>query len=177
MNYSIYLRELYLSDAKISFNWRNNPIIWKYTGFKPDKIITEKIELEWLRNALKKPNDHRFAICLKKNSQYIGNVQLTNVQSNTAEFHLFIGDPSFWGMGIGKQATSLMLNFGFTYLELHSINLEVHKENYAAKALYKKIGFSENGMNNDFLKMILHKDQVSAFQDKTIPTQFPSVPQ
>ena len=160
MNYSIYLRELYLSDAKTSFNWRNNPIIWKYTGFNSGKKITEKMELEWLKSALKKPNDHRFAICLKSNSQYIGNVQLTNVMSNTAEFHLFIGDPSFWGKGIGKQASILMLDFGFTHLDLDSVILEVHKENYSARTVYKKIGFSEIGSNDDFLKMIIRKDEM-----------------
>lgn len=168
MNYSIYLRELYLSDAKTSFNWRNNPIIWKYTGFSPDKIISEKMELDWLKKALAKPNDHRFAICLKSSSQYIGNVQLTNVNSNTADFHLFIGEPSFWGKGIGKEASILMLNFGFTHLDLDSIILEVHKENYPAQSIYKKIGFSENGMNNDFLKMIIRKDDLPISQDKMI---------
>ncbi len=166
MNYSIYLRELYLSDAKISYQWRNNPEIWKFTGFKPDKIISEKMELEWLKNALAKSNDHRFAICLKNNSQYIGNVQLTNVLSNGADFHLFIGEPSYWGMGIGKQATALMLIFGFTHLELNLINLEVHKEHLAAQSVYKKIGFLENGINSDFLKMSIKKNQLSIFQDE-----------
>jgi RimJ/RimL family protein N-acetyltransferase len=165
MNDSIYLRELYLSDAKTSFNWRNNPIIWKYTTFNSGKKITEKMELEWLKSALKKPNDHRFAICLKSNSQYIGNVQLTKVMSNTAEFHLFIGDPSFWGKGIGKQASILMLDFGFTHLDLDSIILEVHKENYAAQSVYKKIGFSEIGSNHDFSKMIIRKDEMSVFEN------------
>jgi diamine N-acetyltransferase len=164
MNYSIYLRELYLSDAKTSFNWRNNPIIWKYTGFNSGKKITEKMELEWLKNVLKKPNDHRFAICLKSNSQYIGNVQLTNLMSNTAEFHLFIGEPAFWGKGIGKQASILMLDFGFTHLNLDSIILQVHKENYNAQSVYKKIGFSENGINQDFLKMIIRKEEMSVFK-------------
>ncbi|WP_395803606.1 GNAT family N-acetyltransferase [Daejeonella sp.] len=165
MNYSIYLRELYLSDAKISFNWRNDPIVWKYTGFKPDKFISHEMELEWLKNTLEKPNDYRFAICLKKNSQYIGIIQLTNAISSTAELHLFIGEPSFWGMGIGKQATALMVNFGFTHLDLNSIILEVHKENYAAQSVYKKIGFLENGTNNDFLKMCIKKDQMANFKD------------
>jgi RimJ/RimL family protein N-acetyltransferase len=167
MSYSIYLRELYLSDAKTSFHWRNNPIIWKYTCFNSGKKITEKMELEWLKNALKKPDDHRFAICLKSNSQYIGNVQLINVNSNTAEFHLFIGEPSFWGKGIGKHASILMLNFGFTHLNLDSIILEVHKENHNAQSVYKKIGFSENGINKDFLKMILRKDEMPNYQENT----------
>ena len=68
-------------------------------------------------------------------------------------------------MGIGKQATALMVNFGFTHLDLNSIILEVHKENYAAQSVYKKIGFLENGTNNDFLKMCIKKDQMANFKD------------
>lgn len=167
MNHSVYLRELYLSDAKISYKWRNNPLVWKYTGSRPSRIINEKIETDWLKNALKKPQDFRFAICLKENSQYIGNVQLINVNSNAADFHIFIGEPSFWGKGIGKEATILMLNFGFTHLDLNSINLEVHKENLAAYSVYKKIGFEENGIKNDFLKMTIEKDKMLVFCLKT----------
>jgi diamine N-acetyltransferase len=170
MNNLIYLRELFLSDAKVSFNWRNNPLVWEFTGNKPDKIITEKIELDWLASALQKTNDHRFAICLKKNSQYIGNVQLTNVQLDTAEFHLFIGEPSFWGMGIGTQATVLALNFGFNHLHLNSIILEVHKDNLAAQTVYKKVGFTENKITNDFLKMIFEKNQMPILYEKRFTT-------
>lgn len=166
MNSSIYLRELLLSDAKTSFKWRNNPIIWKYTGYKPDKIITEEMEVNWLKEKLSNKKDHRFAICLKKNSQYIGNVQLINLHDNTAEFHLFIGEPAFWGMGIGKQATLLMLNFGFSHLNLDSIFLEVHHENLAAQSVYKQTGFSVEGRNHDFLKMIFTKDQLKSSNNK-----------
>lgn len=165
MKFSIYLRELYLSDAKISYKWRNNPEIWKYTGSKSDKTISHEMELDWLKNALSKPNDHRFAICLKKNSQYIGNIQLINAISNTAELHIFIGEPLFWGKGYAKEATMLILNLGFNYLQLNLIILEVHKENYAAQSVYKKIGFLENGMNHDFLKMFIKKDQMAIFQE------------
>lgn len=167
MNSSIYLRELFLSDAKISFIWRNNPLIWKYTGYKPDKIITEEMELDWLKKKLSNEKDHRFAICLKKNSQYIGNVQLINLHDNTAEFHLFIGEPAFWGMGIGKEATSLMLNFGFSHLNLDSISLEVHPENISALSVYKRIGFTENGLHNEYLKMIIKKDQLNLIDNKS----------
>jgi diamine N-acetyltransferase len=161
MNYSIYLRELNLIDAQISYKWRNNPMIWKYTAFRSDTPITYEMEVGWLKNALLKSNDHRFAICLKSNSQYIGNVQLLNVDSNTANFHLFIGEPSFWGMGIGKEACVLMLKFGFLQLELNSISLEVHEEHHVAQSIYKKIGFKDEGIKQGaFKEMSISKDQM-----------------
>jgi len=164
MNYSVYLRSLKLADAKTSYQWRNNPLIWQFTRFKPTKQITESMETEWLKKALSNTNEYRFAICLKSNSQYLGNVQLIDVKSKNAEFHLFIGEPSFWGMGIGKEATALILNYGFTYLGLDFIRLQVHKENYAAQSIYRKMGFTVNGLENDFIEMIIQKVDKPEFQ-------------
>jgi len=164
MTYSVYLRNLKLSDAKTSYKWRNNPLIWQFTRFKPTKQITEAMETEWLKKALSNTNEYRFAICLKSNSQYLGNVQLIDVKSRNAEFHLFIGEPSFWGMGLGKEATALILNYGFTYLGLDSIRLEVHKENYAAQSVYKKSGFFVIGEGQDFIEMLIQRDDKPEFQ-------------
>jgi hypothetical protein len=45
----MYIRPLQESDALISFTWRNNLEIWKYTASKPNKYITSEIELKWNR--------------------------------------------------------------------------------------------------------------------------------
>jgi diamine N-acetyltransferase len=164
MTYSVYLRSLKLADAKISYKWRNNPLIWQFTRFKPIKKITESMETEWLKKALSNTNEFRFAICLKSNSQYLGNVQLIDLKSKNAVLHLFIGEPSFWGMGLAKEATALMLNYGFTYLGLDSIRLEVHKENYAAQSIYLKAGFFINGEEDDFFQMLVERDDKPEFQ-------------
>lgn len=164
MTYSVYLRSLKLVDAKTSYLWRNNPLIWQFTRFKPVKPISESMETEWLKKALSNTKEYRFAICLKSNSQYLGNVHLIDVRSKSAEFHLFIGEPSFWGKGIGRQATALILNYGFTYLGLDSIRLDVHKDNYPAIALYKKLGFFVNSVENDFIQMHIHRVDKPEFQ-------------
>ena len=168
MTYSVYLRSLKLADAKTSYLWRNNPLIWQFTRFKPSKQITESMETQWLKKALSNTNEYRFAICLKSNSQYLGNVQLIDVKSKKAELHLFIGNPSFWGKGIGREATALMLNYGFTYLGLDSIRLDVHRDNHPAIALYKKLGFFVSGEEKDFIHMLIHSEDKPEFQ-KIIP--------
>jgi diamine N-acetyltransferase len=164
MTYSVYLRSLKLVDAKTSYLWRNNPLIWQFTRFKPVKPISESMETEWLKKALSNTKEYRFAICLKSNGQYLGNVQLIDVKSKNAELHLFIGNPSFWGKGIGRQATALILNYGFTYLGLDSIRLDVHKDNYPAIALYNKLGFFVNGEEKDFIHMVIHSEDKPELQ-------------
>ena len=158
MNYSVYLRPLKFEDAKTSYKWRNNPKIWEFTPFKPTKLISLAMEKVWLKKALKNKNEYRFAICLLETGQYIGNIQLINVKNNSGCFHVFIGEPSFWSKGIGKEATSLILNYGFTKLGLDFITLGVHKMNAFAKSVYYKMGFQPISEDGDFIEMALEKN-------------------
>lgn len=155
MNHSVYLRPLCIDDAKVSYQWRNNPLIWQFTKFKPSNYVTETIESAWLANALKVKSDHRFAICLKDDGKYLGNIQLTNVKHKSATLHLFIGDPLFWGRGIGKEATALLLEYGFDKLGLRCVMLEVHQQNFSAQSVYEKSGFQAFNTKDQFIMMCI----------------------
>ena len=156
---NIYLRPLKESDAKISYKWRNNPQIWKYTGHKPDKNITEEIELNWIRNTLKKSNEARYAICIKETDEYIGNVQLTYISNDHAEFHIFIGDEKYWGKNIGTDATLKMIQIGFSEHNVKEIYLFVNKNNMPAVKVYQKSGFQIESLSNKEIKMVIRNDK------------------
>jgi diamine N-acetyltransferase len=161
----IFIRFLVLSDAKVSYKWRNNPGIWKFTGGRPDKHITEAMELEWLAGALKRQNELRFAICLKSNEQYIGNAQLTHITNDSAQYHIFIGEEEFWNKGVGNAATQLVLEYAFKELKLNNVFLDVNQSHLAAIKLYEKAGFKlsdEQAQLAHFQRMkISYKDYVA----------------
>jgi RimJ/RimL family protein N-acetyltransferase len=129
------------NDALKSCHWRNDPDIWAYTGSKPDCYVTEEIEIEWIRRVLNDETSHRFAICITGSNEYIGNVQLTDIQNGMAQFHIFIGNKLYWGRGVSTSATGMILNFAQNSLNLKKIHLEVNKMNLAAIKSYKKNGF------------------------------------
>ena len=164
MNNPVYLRPLEIEDAKISYQWRNDPEIWVYTEFRPAQPgITMEKETEWLRLKLEKLNDKRFAICLKETDQYIGNVQLIDLKDGEGEFHLFIGERQFWGKGIGKAATQLILETAFSELNLESVFLFAHEDNAAGLSIYKKMGFVPVSKHHHQLKMQLTKKTFNSF--------------
>lgn len=162
--YSVYIRPLVLEDAKVSYNWRNDPEIWTFTEFKPDRYISPQMEEEWLKTKLFRTDEKRFAICLAGNDQYIGNIQLLEIDHEKAWYHLFIGEKTFWGQGISQKATQQLLAYAFSELDLKMILLEVHPDNIAARTVYKKMGFQTVGNNNGtgFLKMRLRKTEFFA---------------
>ncbi len=54
---------------------------------------------------------------------------------------LTIGNKSYWGKGIGYEATKLIVEYAFNQLGLQVIYLTTSKYNQRAIKLYKKIGF------------------------------------
>ncbi len=134
----IQIRPLKIQDAHTSYKWRNNPIIWKYTGSHPDKPVTKQMELDWIRKVLSNENERRYAIIAE--DKYIGNTYLTAINLESAEFHIFIGDESYWNRGIASKVLELVTNEAIS-MGLKRLYLTVNLENIAAVALYKKKGF------------------------------------
>jgi diamine N-acetyltransferase len=139
----VILRDLRATDAKISYKWRNDPEVWKFTGTKPDRYITPEIEKHWIIGVLHEKNQKRFAICINENQQYIGNIQLTDINEVNAQFHIFIGDKQFWGKGIATNATKQLIKYAKEELKLNNIYLYVNPLNKAAIKVYEKIGFKK----------------------------------
>ena len=92
-------------------------------------------------------NEYVFGIIDNKTDTLIGNCGLHDVNNvdGRAEFGIFIGDKSHWGKGFGKEATRLILDFGFNILNLHEIYLQVFEYNPTAIKLYEQVGFKKIG--------------------------------
>lgn len=57
----------------------------------------------------------------------------------------------YWGQGYGTEAMRLMLRFGFTELNLHKVQLTVFSYNERAQALYRGLGFQQEGVFREYL--------------------------
>jgi len=137
----IYIRPLRESDADVSYLWRNDREIWTHTGSKPNRIISQNDEIAWIKEVLQRTTERRFAICIEEKNSYIGNVQLTNIDKQRAELHIFIGEKEYWGKGVGTEATSLILKYAFQVLMLEEVYLIVNKKNTKAIKMYMNCGF------------------------------------
>lgn len=136
----VTIRPLKREDALISYKWRNNADIWRYTGSHPDTIITPEIETKWIDTVLKQPNEKRFAILV--DDIYIGNTYITHITPDDGIFHIFIGEQSYWGKGIGKQALLSVMKYAKYTLKLKELFLKVNPDNTGAIHMYEKCGFT-----------------------------------
>lgn len=130
--------------------WMNDFQITDYVG-RSSQVFTLDIEKEWLEKASKDNKNKLFNIVELNTNKLIGTIGLENINSvqRSAELGIFIGDSEFRGSGYGTEAIKLLLEYGFKYLNLHSIRLSLVAVNERAHKCYLKCGFKDVGFNRD----------------------------
>jgi RimJ/RimL family protein N-acetyltransferase len=107
---------------------------------------TRESEEAWYDNLAKK-DDVLFTIREKSSGCPIGNCGLNYIDrpNRCATFGIMIGERDARGKGYGTEAAHLILDYAFTALGLHNVNLTVSEFNLAGQRAYAKAGFKECG--------------------------------
>lgn len=140
----IYLSPMFIDDLEQYTRWMNDIEVTRYLG-QVAKCYSLEREKEVLERMIKE--DHNFAIVLKKEDRLLGNASIFDLNHlhQRAEIGLFIGEAKDRGNGYGKEVVNLLVDYGFSYLNLNNIMLKVISENTVAITAYTKCGFKEFG--------------------------------
>ena len=138
-----------IEHIKIYHKWVNNPIARIYFGVDIP-VTLEVIKKEWFPDTRDEKNIW-FEIWHKEDQIPIGLVgffQIFNIVRR-AEIGIIIGEPEYWGKGIGVEAVNLMFDYGFNTLNYHKILAGVNTSNTRSLRMCKKLGFIEEGHQKD----------------------------
>lgn len=148
----IYLSPKGVSDEEVQkfTEWMNDFQVTDYIG-RTGQVITLSGEKEWLENSAKNREKIDFNIIELANNKLIGTMGLMNFNwiERSAILGIFIGDGDYRSNGYGTEAIRLLLEYGFRYLNLHSIRLELLEINERAHKCYLKCGFKDTGRNRE----------------------------
>ncbi|AOS62190.1 GNAT family N-acetyltransferase [Actinoalloteichus hymeniacidonis] len=143
---TVRLRPIEPAEAEAHWRWNNDPEVmrWFSTGFPVSR--TRFIE----GYADRPPNSFErtvLGIETVHDGRLIGLISLgdTAHEIGSADFDIYIGEKECWGKGYGTEATRLACRFGFDTMGLRRIQLWVADANAAAIAVYRKVGFVEEG--------------------------------
>ena len=110
--------------------------------------ITEMVEKEWYGKMLGNTTNTTvyFAIA-KKDDNPVGFVTLKSINytNKNCLLGIVIGDTNEQRKGYAKEAMELIVAYAFNTLNLNKITVEVVENNENALALYKMLGFTEEG--------------------------------
>ena len=133
-------------DIRLFHKWISDLTVTKTTRASC-QIFTIDDEKNWFQNLRKKKSNLTLAIIAKASGKTIGNISLNKIDQThrRARLGIMIGDKNYWGKGYGREAITLLLDFAFNVLNIHSISLTVHSYNKRAIRSYKAVGFKQAG--------------------------------
>jgi diamine N-acetyltransferase len=174
MGSGITLRRLELSDVKHVRGWMDDPEMRALVG--ATSPMSEEEASEWFEFVENDPSRMWYAIISDEDDSVIGEAGLLRIvpEWRTTDMTIIIGERSQWGKGYGTEAGRLLLDLAFNYLGLHRVAIGVVGFNEAALRFWKKLGFSEEGVQkegyfhdgrfHDFIMMSVLEDDWRARQ-------------
>lgn len=148
----IYLSPKGVSEEEVDkySEWMNDFQVTDYTD-RSSQIYTIQMEKDYLENSAKSSDHRNFNIVGLEDDRLVGTVGLTRFDwvNRSAVLGIFIGEADYRNNGYGAEAIRLILEFGFKYLNLHSIRLSLISANERAHKCYLKCGFKDTGKNRE----------------------------
>lgn len=145
---TLRLRDVNTGDLELLMAWRSNPEIYRY--FRQERPPTWGEHLEFWNRALfgKERKDYMILFGEKWNQlRRIGTCNLSNLESDSPEYGLLIGEVGLHGKGIGDSVTMLCMEeakkLGKSY-----ISARVHHGNVASRRMFEKCEFVTSGSQN-----------------------------
>ena len=142
---NIYLSPISLDDVEEYTHMVNNNIVSVGLGSAVyASIYCADRELDVLKNL---KTSHNFAVRLIENDELLGNIGFNDIDfvNKSGTLGIMLGNEKYYGKSYGKEALMLLLDYGFSFLNLRNIVLYVFEYNEIAYNLYKKVGFKEVG--------------------------------
>lgn len=160
---NLYLRGLRPSDADGGYpSWFNDPEVCRYNSHHVFPYNRQKA-LEYIEYTQRTRDALVLAVVIKKDDRHIGNVSLQDISyiNRTADFAVIIGEKECWGRGYSKEAARMIIDHGFSSLNLHRISCGTTEDNLPMQKLALAMGFKQEGIrkqavfkNNRYLDIV-----------------------
>ena len=141
---SLEINEKYLS-------WLNNPINNEFLEVRHKKQTKEDI-VNYINGLRKNNGCELFAIFNKKND-HVGNISIYRFNINNqgiAIFGIIIGDEKSMFLGLGAEATILLIEYLFSCPEIRKIQAGIIAKNEKSWKTYETMGFKREGVLREY---------------------------
>ncbi|MGZ4109205.1 MAG: GNAT family N-acetyltransferase [Actinomycetota bacterium] len=114
----------------------------------PQSAAEHQRRIEAIRGS---EHEIRFVIDRLEDRRTMGTCGLHDIDPATrrAELGIWLGRP-YWGAGYGTDAVRTLCRYGFRFLNLQRIGLDLIATNERARRAYEKVGFTPEGTRRRF---------------------------
>ena len=140
----ITIRKFEKSDIPKKVEWINNPANNRFLHYNIPLSIegTER----WFDSH--QGETTRYDAVIEADGVPVGTIGLLSIdrKNSKAEYYIAMGETSYKGKGVAKEASRLILSYGFEELGLNRIYLFTEVDNIAAQKLFERVGFKREGI-------------------------------
>ncbi|PRA08204.1 GNAT family N-acetyltransferase [Arthrobacter sp. MYb211] len=130
------------SDFAAVHEYATDPMVYRYAEWGPNSA--EQTRQYLLEASL--PNSQALTLAVLVDEQVIGGAAVwsTDADHRCGELGYSL-NRKFWGRGYATLATKMLLDLGFSSLDLHRITATCAPENSASRRVLEKAGFAYEG--------------------------------
>jgi len=159
INKHLYLRKPEVSDIESRFSYGRPIEFRKMCGGDTRSIppFTKQDAERWYDKIV----NRRYEWIIVYNKKMIGTTRLVvGTSDKGSRFSIGIFDESLYSKGLGTSVTKAILDYAFSELKLHRVELVVLEYNKRGIQCYKKCGFKQEGVLRDtaFIDGEFHND-------------------
>jgi RimJ/RimL family protein N-acetyltransferase len=143
----VSLRHAGPGDATAEYlSWLNDPEVVMHLETVPQPYTMGMLQ-RYIADALADKTSHLFMVCEKATGRPVGTMRVHNVNAHhgTCNIGIMIGDRASRGKGMGTDAYQTGIRFAFGQLGIRKIWEAVNARNLASLAMFRKLGFHEEG--------------------------------
>ena len=146
----ISIRKFEKTDIHKKVEWINNPENNQFLHY--DIPISVEGTERWFDSH--QGEDTRYDAVIEADGVPVGTIGLLSIdrKNSKAEYYIAMGETAYKGKGIAKEASQLILAYGFEQLGLNRIYLFTEVENVAAQKLFERVGFVREGVVRQDIK-------------------------
>lgn len=151
----IRLRALEADDLNLLFSIENDPEFWEVSNTLTP--YSRQLLGQYLKNAQQdifEAKQLRLVISNKKDKQVLGLVDLFdfNPHHKRAGIGILILK-KYQRQGFAHQGLEVFIRYAFEHLDIHQLYANIPVSNTKSLTLFKKLGFSEIGIQKDWIKV------------------------
>lgn len=147
----LILRPMRVSDAKDMYHYAKRSDVTTYLLWSPhpSQSYTEEY-LRYIEKRYRLGEFYDWAVVDRQSGRMIGTCGFTRLDfpHNVGEIG-YVLSPDFHGRGLGTEAASRVLRFGFEVLGLHRIEVKFMQGNEASLHVAEKLGMTFEGYRRD----------------------------
>lgn len=145
---AINLRAVERSDTPLLHRWFNDPVVMRGWGWSAPvrslQDVSSQVETWLAREALLSRPEALIAELLGGDPVGLVVLRVDRPEARSVELSLLV-DATHWGQGLGTDVLESVLAACFDGWGVHRVGVRVEEDNARALALYRRLGFQDEG--------------------------------